>query len=150
MRALVVPFIVLQTGCGLLAQGTSRRIPVYSDPTGATVRVNGEEVGVTPVRVALNANRSHEVRVSAAGYEPETRLIHPDIEEAYIAADLLFTGLIGLGIDALTGGWSSLEPAVVRVSLNRAEANASATDSQSETDGNLVPPPIPPTHPPGY
>jgi formylglycine-generating enzyme required for sulfatase activity len=45
-----------------------------SDPAGATVRVDGAEVGRTPLRVDLSSG-ARAVTVALAGYEPATRTI---------------------------------------------------------------------------
>jgi formylglycine-generating enzyme required for sulfatase activity len=45
------------------------QLVVVSNPSGATVMVDGEFRGSTPLEVAVTPNAAHDVRVSAAGHE---------------------------------------------------------------------------------
>lgn len=62
-----VPVIELERIDGTLALST--------DPAGATVTVNGQFRGQTPLSLALVSGRDHQIAVSKAGYEGETRSI---------------------------------------------------------------------------
>jgi hypothetical protein len=56
----------------LLAAGcsTKRYLEIASEPTGATVFVNGVPRGTTPVRVPFTYYGQMEVRLEKAGYQP--------------------------------------------------------------------------------
>lgn len=53
------------TGCG-----TTRTITVTSEPSGALVYLNDEEVGRTPVTVPFQFYGTYDVRLEAEGYKP--------------------------------------------------------------------------------
>jgi hypothetical protein len=55
-------------GCGTLYYGTSEKIPVRSDPSGAAVLVDGEPVGDTPVTVKLSRKHIHKIQIQKTGY----------------------------------------------------------------------------------
>lgn len=62
-------------GCSVLIRGTSQGVPVSSVPAGATVIVDGEEVGTTPVTVALSRSTDHTVVVKR-GTQQRTITLH--------------------------------------------------------------------------
>lgn len=47
-----------------------RRMHITSDPPGATVWVNGEEIGRTPVEAEFTFYGTYDVRLHHEGYEP--------------------------------------------------------------------------------
>jgi formylglycine-generating enzyme required for sulfatase activity len=51
------------------------RLRVHSEPPGATVRVDGEFRGITPVTLALASRTTHRVQVTRAGFEGAVREI---------------------------------------------------------------------------
>jgi PEGA domain len=55
-----------------LAGCVERRFYITSDPPGALVRLNGVEVGVTPVEVDFTFYGKYDVQLEKAGYEPLT------------------------------------------------------------------------------
>lgn len=101
---------------------------MLSEPTGATVSVKGESVGVTPARVVLERKESHVVlRLEKEGYEPVDVPLKRDAS-GWTTANLLL-GIGGplpallvayvfyTGIDLLTGAAYTFKPSKVRVVL---------------------------------
>ena len=46
---------------------------IQTAPAGATVTIGGQYAGQTPIEIPLAPNREHGIRISKAGYRPETR-----------------------------------------------------------------------------
>lgn len=63
--AALVVLTQLVVGCG-----TTRTITVTSEPSGALVYLNDEEVGRTPVTVPFQFYGTYDVRLEAEGYKP--------------------------------------------------------------------------------
>lgn len=63
---------VLLAGCVLFAGGcgSDRRIFISSEPSGALVYLNDQEVGRTPVEVNFTYFGVYDVRLRREGYEP--------------------------------------------------------------------------------
>lgn len=55
--------IAAAAGCATMANGTTQRIPVTSEPAGAQVFVDGRAAGTTPVQVTVSRRSGHEIRV---------------------------------------------------------------------------------------
>src|SRR5699024_8688621 len=98
-------------------------IAISSNPSSATVVVNNQDVGQTPVTVNLSRKESHDVRIELEGYLPfETTIIRR--VDGWIAGNIIFGGLIGLAVDASTGGMYKLTPEQVQAELRSGTASA--------------------------
>ena len=83
--------------------GGGQDIGMSSVPTGATVSVDGQSMGTTPVNVELSRKDKHLVRFELAGYAPYELAMTRSVS-GWVWGNLLFGGLPGLAIDAITGG----------------------------------------------
>lgn len=91
-----MPTIIL-TGAALLAAGgcaNQRRIVVTSDPPGARVFLNDQEIGLTPAEASFKFYGTYAVRLDKPGYEPivTTRKASAPIHE-WPGLDLVATAL---------------------------------------------------------
>ncbi len=110
-------FIVL-TGCATIISGRTQEIGISSSPTGAKVIVNGEEKGKTPIAVKLARKDKHFIRIELEGYKPYEVVLVRKIN-AWVLGNILFGGLIGLAVDAITGAIYKLEPEQIDAKLER-------------------------------
>lgn len=69
---LVAVAVLAQSGCSFFASG-QQMISVTSEPTGARVSVNGNEVGLTPVTTSVSRGGTVSIMVVKNGYRPQTR-----------------------------------------------------------------------------
>jgi len=51
-------------------RGTSQKIPITSNPQGAKIIVNGEEIGYTPLVLKLKKKKSHIILIEKQDYNP--------------------------------------------------------------------------------
>jgi len=128
MRYLSTLFAILVVcitivGCGTIVQGTTQQVSFTSDPAGADVEVNGLDKGETPVTVELSRKDSHTVKFDLAGYQPYELAVNRKVS-GWVVGNIVFGGLIGLAVDAATGGMYKLDPDQVRAQLD-AEGTAS-------------------------
>ncbi|MFN0197093.1 MAG: PEGA domain-containing protein [Planctomycetaceae bacterium] len=65
--------------CGLGTGCVHRRMTIHSEPEGALVLLDGEEVGFTPVSVSFTYYATREIKLIKDGYETMTVLeeVHP-------------------------------------------------------------------------
>jgi len=95
--------------CATIINGTSQDIRIASEPAGAYVVVDNVPVGTTPVVAKLKRQDSHYVVISLDGYEP-FELTTTRSVSGWVAGNILIGGLIGLGIDAISGGMYNIKP----------------------------------------
>ena len=104
----VVAGIVL-SACATIINGTSQSVSIASQPTGAQVTVDGIPMGVTPVAPDLKRKDKHLIRIEMEGYEPFELQLNRSVS-GWIAGNIIFGGLIGLAVDAMTGAMYKISP----------------------------------------
>lgn len=119
MHALKKVFLILLVGgncvsCATVINGTTQKIPLTSEPMGASVVVDGQRVGYTPTQVQLKRKNSHLITFEKEGYESETVKLEP-VLSAVVAGNIVAGGFIGWGVDAITGSQYRLIPETVNV-----------------------------------
>lgn len=116
------------TSCASIIHGTSQQIGIGSTPSGAKVTVSGQSFGTTPIIADLKRKDNHIVKIELDGYMPyETTLTRK--VSGWVWGNVLFGGLIGLAVDAISGGLYNLSPEQVQATLNKEEsANLQLTD----------------------
>lgn len=124
--ACLVVLSVTNTGCATLINGTTQMIPVSSSPSGALVTVNGQ-TRRTPCTLKLRRGRAYMVAVSMPGFVTQTRHLVRVPTDATIG-NVLVGGLIGMGIDVLSGAKYKLVPESLHVSLPRLDDQGRTTD----------------------
>ncbi|MBF0471855.1 MAG: PEGA domain-containing protein [Gammaproteobacteria bacterium] len=67
----VVPMLL--TGCATIISGTNEGVTFNSSPEGASVYIDGQIVGTTPLTVPLPKMKKKSVMVKKDGYEVITR-----------------------------------------------------------------------------
>lgn len=79
LRFWAVAFVSLSTACAALKppprEVRTTGYLVGSTPSGATVKVDGVEKGVTPVILQMPMNKGFEVELALAGYQPFTEKV---------------------------------------------------------------------------
>lgn len=106
-QAFTLLVCALLLGCGTIIHGGSQDVSIASEPSGATVEIDGTEVGDTPVTQSLDRGSQHTVEIGMDGYEAEQVIIENNVS-GWVAGNIVFGGLIGLAVDAATGGMYKL------------------------------------------
>jgi PEGA domain len=69
--SIAASFLLL-TGCATIFKGSDQVLTFTSEPDGATVRIDGKPVGVTPLSTKVKKNSADSVLVEKEGYRTET------------------------------------------------------------------------------
>ena len=126
-RLGVLVSAVTLTGCATIMHGTSQSFGVSSSPTAATVTIDGLEKGKTPVIADLSRKKHHIIKITANGYAPFEATVTRKTS-GWVWGNIVFGGLIGLAVDAITGGLYVLTPEQVAGQLAK-ETGARATSA---------------------
>jgi PEGA domain-containing protein len=129
MRVLAVLLACLALGgCASATRGWTEQISIASSPSGARATVTGSEnhTCVTPCAVQVNRNSDLQVRVEMDGFVPEEVVLTREVAPtgaAGFAGNILLGGIIGMGVDAVSGAPLDHKPNPVIVTLrpNRPE-----------------------------
>jgi hypothetical protein len=120
----------LTSGCATIVKGTSQEIPIASEPSGARVSVNGSPSGTTPTRVTLSRKQNHVITMEKEGFESESVAITKSMGGA-VAGNIIAGGLVGWGVDAVSGAQYNLHPETVNVRM-RPLANGPAAPAANQ------------------
>jgi len=137
MRTLIFLFFVcFFSACRTVAPPEpivveTQTIPVFSQPSGAQVVVDGVDKGETPVSVVMEKNKNHMVMICKEGFKPQAIQVNRQINKE----DLAYKGAMRFVNYSLnteeknpftdlqkceeTGRIFQLQPAVVNVALER-------------------------------
>jgi hypothetical protein len=109
--------LLLGSGCATIINGTTEPIAITSTPSGAKVRVDGQQSYTTPANIDMARGRDHLLTFHKDGYEDENFTIVHSMSAA-VAGNILLGGLIGWGVDAMDGAQDKLTPETVQITLN--------------------------------
>ena len=120
---ILFPLCITFTGCGTIMSGNKQEVGFSSNPSNALVTIDGEIVGHTPLTTELSRKKTHDVVMTLDGYLPyEMTLIKKS--NGWVWGNIVFGGLIGLGVDALTGAMYKLTPEQVEAEMKRGDVSS--------------------------
>jgi hypothetical protein len=95
LPATVLACTILLSGCASILSSGSPQLLIESDPAGATVLVNGTEVGTTPYAYVCSETDDKEMNVELRkeGSAPRTFVLRPSLNEGILFADAMLLGL---------------------------------------------------------
>jgi hypothetical protein len=116
VSAGVILAILILMGCATIMHGTSQEIGIQSTPSGAAVSVDNKPLGTTPVVAKLSRKDTHTVTITLDGYYPyEANIVRST--SGWVWGNIVFGGLVGLAVDAISGGLYKLKPDEVEAQL---------------------------------
>jgi len=124
MRLLgIVTLSVMLGGCASVTRGTTENISISSTPSGAEAVVSGLEVPTTcTTPCAIVAKRSADITITfeKPGYESQTVQLTKEVPAtgaAGFAGNIIAGGIVGMGVDAVTGAALDHKPNPVIVTM---------------------------------
>ena len=111
--------IMLTTSCASILTGSKRTVLFETEPSGAKVFVNGFEKGKTPVQLKVRADDRIDFRLD----DYKERVVVMD-GKFNLVAILNGFGILGWGIDALTGSLKRVDTKYIKVTLEKSDKTA--------------------------
>ncbi len=102
--------VLLFSGCASFEKGVPQKVVILSFPTEASVYINGEATGITPLEVALPRKLTHEIRLEKKGYNPAVKYFSPVPNDKS-------HNFIRFGLQADLGYYVDLEPGTMKAEL---------------------------------
>ncbi|MDX2059486.1 MAG: PEGA domain-containing protein [Gemmatimonadales bacterium] len=106
--AVALMSLVALGGCATLLASKSKEISLTTEPAGAEVLVNGNRVGLTPMRLKVEHGKSHTITFRKAGHRDMSCELTAKTGAGWVILDVL-TGLVPIIIDAATGDWKQVK-----------------------------------------
>ncbi len=111
---VVVALSLPQINCATIVRGTSQDVAVSTSPPGATVTVEDENRGVTPVTLTLKKKNKYRIVLSKEGYEDVVVNLDKNFKFApTIIGNIFSWGLIGIIVDLANGSAYQLSPEAI-------------------------------------
>ena len=101
--------VTLVASCATIMHGTTQDVGISSTPSSAQVTVDNVMLGQTPVIATMKRGANHIVKIELTGYLPFEATITKKTS-GWVWGNIVFGGLIGLVVDASTGGLYNLTP----------------------------------------
>lgn len=121
LLSAMVAGLVSQAGCATITRGTTDEVWFESVPVAARVHLQPSTIDcVTPCAQELTRKREYLVTFEKEGYEPAQVRLSPKFTgagAAGFAGNVILGGVIGMGVDQITGASKVLRPNPVQVTL---------------------------------
>lgn len=137
-RHIFLLLLPLTMGCASMMQGSTESAGISSNPDGATVFVNGEIKGETPVILDLKRKSDYRIELKKEGYQDASASITHNVS-GWVWGNVLFGGLIGLAVDACAGGMYKLSTDTIHLDLIPEEGDLPAHLSTGKKPGDAKP-----------
>lgn len=104
---LTIMTVFLFSGCGAILNGSRQDITITSQPEGASVFINNQPLGETPVTARLKRSENYRILLELPGYQPYELQLGRKLSGVYW---LNVLNVIGFIIDPLSGTMYRLDP----------------------------------------
>jgi hypothetical protein len=133
---LFLPLLVF-VSCATITRGVHEKVTVLSEPTSAYAELSSGERGLTPVTFLKGRKENFDVTVSKPGYITQTVKVRSNFSPTgggAMAENLVAPGIVGVGVDALSGASLSLypNPVLLRLVPQAKSINRERTNRKSE------------------
>lgn len=118
------------TSCATVMHGTRQSIGISSNPGNASIWVDRVYVGNTPLIVDMTRKDNHYVVIDLEGYQPYEAVFTRRLS-GWVFGNIIFGGVIGLAVDAISGGIYTLTPDQVHVHMCSCYAGKTKNTSDS-------------------
>src|SRR3954469_19670041 len=132
MKLHIIAMAIGTTGCASIMHGTTQDVAISSSPSGAQVVIDNQPAGSTPIIAHLKRNENHILKLDVPGYLPYETGFTKSVS-GWVWGNVLFGGLIGLAVDAISGGLYYLTPEQLAAEMRNESAKVS-----SANDGSIL------------
>jgi hypothetical protein len=109
----IIPFLafsLLFSACASFDEGKPQKVVIVSFPAEASVYINGNATGITPLTVNLPRKLSHEIRLEKEGYNPAVKYFSPVSNDKS-------QNFVRFGLAQDLGYYHDLEPSVMEAKM---------------------------------
>jgi len=134
---LSLPFLFWY--CATIVRGSSQEVRINSSPADATVIINGEEKGKTPLTLTLKRNKTYQIVFKKEGFKDLTVNIDKQFKFVpTIIGNIFSWGIIGIVVDLANGSAYQLTPEQVDVTLAKLGTSLNIPKSNSKNELTVI------------
>jgi len=116
----VMLILLVTSSCCSIMLSPQQEVGIASNPSGAKVIIDGQEVGNTPLTTSLARKNNHNVKIELDGFMPyELHLTKKT--SGWVFGNIIFGGIIGLVVDLATGALYVLTPEDIQANLIKSD-----------------------------
>lgn len=104
------------TSCATIMHGTRQSVGISSNPSNASVWLDQTYAGSTPLIIEMSRRKNHIIRIELDGYQPYEATFSKKLSY-WVFGNVIFGGVIGLAVDAISGGLYMLTPEQIQAEL---------------------------------
>jgi hypothetical protein len=108
-----------------MISGRTHPLPISVSPSGATVCIDGQKAGTSPMVAQLSRKRPHVVVIEHEGYQPVVRALATEVNP-WITLNfvpfILIPGPFGLAVDIATGAVNTFNTPGFDFHMQRADS----------------------------
>lgn len=138
-KVLCLPLLLL-AGCATVMHGTRQSVSISSYPSDAEVWVDNQYIGKSPTIVELKRKENHHVKIELKGYQPYEIILSHQLS-GWVFGNLVYGGVLGLAVDAISGGLYKLTPDQVQVEMQKENLGLAPKSDELYIAAVLVPDP---------
>lgn len=119
-RILTLSLLLLLTACASVTRGTREEFVIESQPEGAKAILSSGQTCITPCTLKLKRKHSFSVRIEKDGFMPADAAIDSHVAAAGVvgfAGNVLIGGIVGAGVDIVSGATKGLAPNPLTIAL---------------------------------
>ncbi|QDQ29110.1 PEGA domain-containing protein [Chitinimonas arctica] len=116
--AAALLLVLLSTGCASIVDGTTQKLTVQSEPSGAEVTINGQSRGKTPLVTEIKRQDLAQMSVSLDGYKTQKLELTTKLNTTFWG-NAIIGGLPGSTTDAATGAAREYSPNAYFIRLEK-------------------------------
>jgi hypothetical protein len=133
-----VTMLAVSSGCAsIIGGGGSQDVTFNSQPDGATVLVNGQTVGKTPVKTRLDRKSDQTLEFQKDGYKPIKMQLATSMNP-WFWGNIIIGGLLGSTTDGLTGAIHEYSPDHYLVTLEPLAQTSGASPDKKATAKSYI------------
>lgn len=142
-RIITISLLLLLTACASVTRGTREEFVIESQPEGAKASLSSGQMCITPCTLKLKRKHSFSVRIEKDGFMPAEASVDSHVAAAGVAGfvgNVLAGGIIGTGVDVVSGATKGLTPNPLTVTLAPAPTTEPAHPDLAMPDRQHVAP----------
>ena len=134
--AIALGVVLSLPACATIVRGRNTDWNVRTDPAGASVATsNGYRCEATPCALRMPRKSSFQATITKPDYKTITATVGNGVSGGgggALVGNLLFGGVLGLAVDAVTGAALDLRPNPLTIRLEPGEGAVSMTQQEAE------------------
>ena len=115
---LILAALSLVAGCATIVTGSTQTLTINTTPSGATVTLNGNNLGVTPMSIEVKRPETERsvFRFEKEGYKPLELPVARSMNTWWLG-NIITGGVFGSTTDYASGAMYEYQPGLIQVTL---------------------------------